>query len=29
MRDGWRKKYALKYEVKSTEKANRILFPFF
>lgn len=25
MRDGWRKKYALEYEVKSDEKANRIL----
>lgn len=24
MRDGWRKKYALEYEVKSGEKANRL-----
>lgn len=24
MRDGWRKKYTLEYEVKSDEKANRL-----
>ena len=24
MRDGWRKKYALEYEVKSGKKANRL-----